>query len=512
MKFRDYVSSRERGSRTASSSRMEESTRTTSSSINEVAFSDKRILKVTELYSKILSKSLAGAFKYLGLETYKRSMGPGKGFRYMNNKGEMLRFNWDEKLAKKTQSDLTSIDYWADGNINFEKPTRTITFGSDLNVLQVLSKIGDALKTGNINESIRITNEINMLLEKKSRAEKQDWLEDKGMPRWLLSNKDKLASKLKDAGLTEEFEIFSGEEEENSFEGEFKESKKKLDTQVYANPDTVFEDVEDLLSLIAAGKWRTMVVCGQGGIGKTYHITEGDRSLKELLGSEGDKWTYHSGTKAAPFSFYKTLFQERNKIIVFDESDSLLKNDDIIMMLKPILDTSGDNFAEYMAGTQNMVGMSKDQIKEYCNEVDEQIANGAMIGSGKKDVKLPSKFQFEGGMIFISNMKSTEIEQAIMSRSIFIDIYLAERDILKRIKSIGYAKAKKSGGSISQDDIDDVLSALGESNTAPTHEITYMTPAYARKSKQVTVRALTLGLILKQSGLARWAELTALYA
>lgn len=52
-----------------------------------------------------------------------------------------------------------------------------------------------------------------------------------------------------------------------------------------------------------------------------------------------------------------------------------------------------------------MVGKSADEIDEYCKEVDLAIAEGGRIGPGKKDVNLPSKFKFEGGMIFISNIK-----------------------------------------------------------------------------------------------------------
>ena len=63
-----------------------------------------------------------------------------------------------------------------------------------------------------------------------------------------------------------------------------------------------------------------------------------------------------------------------------------------------------------------------------------------------------------------------------------------------------------------EDDIDDVLEALGASGGGKDHEITYMTPEYARKSKSVTVRAMQLALILKQTGLIRWKELSALYA
>lgn len=242
----------------------------------------------------------------------------------------------------------------------------------------------------------------------------------------------------------------------------------------------------------------------------TYGITQGPRSLAALLGPEGNKWTYHAGAKISSYSFYRTLFLERDKIIVFDEADSLLKHDEIVMMLKPILDTSGSNMAEYLPGTESMTGKGADEIESYSKRVDDILASGGSIGTGKDDVKLPSKFKFSGGMVFISNMRANQIEKAIMSRSIFVDVYLAQRDVLKRIKSIGYAIAKSMG--VNKKDIDDIIEALSTSSNGKEVEITYMTPEYARKSKEVTVRAMQLAIILKKSGLSRWAALASLYA
>lgn len=324
--------------------------------VNELKFSEKNIEKAVQLYAKIMGRKMGGTFKPFGFENYKRKMGPGKGFRTMNDKGEQLRFNWDERLAKKAAYELTSIDYWAAGNTDFQKPTRTVKFAPELNVIQVLDKVTDALLSGSINEAEDIIDSVNLMLEARTAKEKQDWLIDNGLPKSLAGSVKGMKDRAAKLGLSEQLEVFLGETETNSFEGELKEADKKLSKEVYADPETVFEDIEDLLSLVANKSWRTLIVCGMGGIGKTYHITEGPRSLKKLLGKEGDKWTYHSGTKAAPFSFYKTLFQERDKVIVFDEADSLLKNQDIVMMLKPILDTSGDNMAEYMSGTANIYG------------------------------------------------------------------------------------------------------------------------------------------------------------
>lgn len=483
--------------------------------LTEAAFSEKNLEKVAELYGKILGKKMGGDFLKISTESYTRKTGPGKGVRSMNEKGAQLRFNYDAKIAKGGSFDLTSIDYWEPTNFDFQKPTRTVMFKAEFNVVEVLDVISKALLTGKINESAddcRVCGQTpcncTSIEEARSSQEKQEWLASKGMPKSLAGSEKAMKDRAEKLGLSSELETFLGMQETNTFEDELKSTEKEFDKEVFANPETVFEDIEDLLSVVAKRQWRTLVVCGMGGIGKTYHITEGPRSLKALLGPAGDKWEYHSGTKAAPFAFYRTLFQERDKIIVFDEADSLLKNPDIVMMLKPILDTSGDNMAAYMSGTENMVGKSDKEIRAYCEEIDAEIAGGASIGMGKNDVKLPSKFFFEGGMIFISNMRANQIEGAIMSRSIFIDVYLAQQDVMKRIKSIALAKYKSFGPEY----VEALIEGMGVQSKEPPKPVQYMTPEYARKTKPFTVRSMDLAHILKQSGLSRWATLAQMYA
>ncbi len=481
----------------------------------EAAFSEKNLEKVADLYGKILGKKMGGDFVKISTESYTRKTGPGRGVRTMNEKGAQLRFNYDAKVAKGGSFDLTSIDYWEPSNTDFQRPTRTVMFKTEFNVVEVLDKISKVLLTGVLKEASDMCAvcgqtpcNCTTISEARSSQEKQDWLVSKGMPKSLAGSEKAMRARAEQLGIEDELETFLGMQETNTFEDELKSTEKEFNKEVFANPDTVFEDIEDLLSVVAQKKWRTLVICGMGGIGKTYHITEGPRSLKALLGPAGGKWEYHSGTKAAPFAFYRTLFQERDKIIVFDEADSLLKNNDIVMMLKPILDTSGDNMAAYMAGTENMVGKSDAEIRSYCEEVDSEIAAGTQIGTGKNDIKLPSKFFFEGGMIFISNMRANQIEGAIMSRSIFIDVYLAQQDVMKRIRSIALAKYKSFGPEY----VESLMEGMGVNSKEPPKPVTYMTPEYARKTKPFTVRSMDLAHILKQSGLSRWAELAALYA
>jgi len=477
--------------------------------INEASFSEGKLEKVALQYGKILGKKLGGEFKVLDTETFKGDLGSGKGVRTMNNAGHQIRFNYDEALAKMGQGSkyyLTSITYWNPSNIDFESPDITIVFHPGANVLDILSKVADTIKTGKIQESLN-----SFINESPTKKELKAWLTSKGIhPSYSADSKKEFLNKaLKKKGLSEEFAIFAGSKEKNSFEQEIKKAEKDFEN-VYADPKYVFEDIEELTRLVARGEWKSLIVCGMGGIGKTYHVK---KTLNEELGSINQKWTMHVGAKAAPFAWYKTLFQERDKVILWDEADSLLKNDDIIMMLKPALDSDGDHIVEYTSGTTNMVGKSVDQIKEYSNFVQSEIENGSEITMGKEkpgQVRLPSKFVFEGSMIFISNMPANKIEQAVMSRSIFVDVYLAAQDAEMRVHQILDIKAATEAG-VSEEDVYEVMKALGAA--APSNgKVKYMSPEYARQSKKITVRSGLLGLKIKKAGLKNWSRLVALYA
>ena len=184
--------------------------------------------------------------------------------------------------------ELTSMDYWAPNNSDFQHPTRTVKFAPELNVVQILDKVVDALLTGSIREAKSIIKEVNVLNEaSRSKAERIEWAQKMGLPKSSVISNNILRDYAGRKGLSEEVEVFLGFKEENTFEGELKKVEKSFDKKRFANPDTVFEDIEDLLGLVASNQWRTLIVCGMGGVGKTFHITSGKRSLKTLLGPEG---------------------------------------------------------------------------------------------------------------------------------------------------------------------------------------------------------------------------------
>lgn len=508
--------------------------------LNEAEFKRENIARVMQLYRKLFGKYFGGEFKIFAEEEYKKPGEKGTGIRLMNNLNYQLRFNWkfsdSNALKKKATQDKTklyisSIDYWEPTNLDFEKPSATITFLIDVNVVQIWKGLAKVIKKGvrgkytlkdlqadaellGVNESTAPKGGFAKyaLSESpfKNWGQQSQFLKSQGMKDMSVSDFKKLyADDPELAAKADSYviELGVGKKETNSTGEKLRKAEKELEQKVYSDPEYVFQDIEDLATLVAKGKLKSLIICGQGGIGKTFHIT---KKLKEVLGEQPGPWYYHSGMKASPVSFYIKTFEERESIIVWDEADSLLLNDDIVMMLKPALDTSGDNTMEYSRG-KSMKGMSMDEIKAYSKEVDQSVAAGKILGlmDKKEFVHIPGKFYFEGSMIFISNMPASKIEGAILSRSVFLDVHLCARDIQKRIMSIMHAKYT---GKYTDEQLQKFADAMGGFQSAPDEEVVYMTPELARKKKPVTIRSMELAIAMEEAGLQNWARLASLYA
>lgn len=663
--------------------------------LNEAEFKRENIARVMQLYRKLFGKYFGGEFKIFAEEEYKKPGEKGTGIRLINNLNYQLRFNWkfssSNALKKANQQDKTklyisSIDYWEPTNLDFEKPSATITFLIDVNVVQIWKGLAKVIKKGvrgkytlkdlklEVDDLQESQNGENSTKVKSAKFggfadyvneaynldanQRADFLVkhtgmNKSQALYKTSAKqfDKMISA--DADLSAKLdeyciELNIGKKETNSTGNKLRAAEKELEQKVYSDPEYVFQDIEDLATLVAKGKLKSLIICGQGGIGKclsndtdvitpngkvkisdikpgdfvvtpknttakvlevypqpeqqdcyrvhlkdgryvdcdseqlfeaytgsnkvvisldkikekfdkkeevfipviidgkqetrevsniesigkkdttciliddsdhlflvndyivvhnTFHVT---KKLKEVLGEQPGPWYYHSGMKASPVSFYMKTFEERESIIVWDEADSLLLNDDIVMMLKPALDTSGDNTMEYSRG-KSMKGMSMQDIKDYSKEVDQSVANGKILGlmDKKEFVHVPGKFYFEGSMIFISNMPASKIEGAILSRSVFLDVHLCARDIQKRIMSIMHAKY---AGKYSDEQLQKFADAMGGFQNGPEEEVVYMTPELARKKKPVTIRSMELAIAMEEAGLQNWARLASLYA
>jgi hypothetical protein len=194
--------------------------------------------------------------------------------------------------------------------------------------------------------------------------------------------------------------------------------------------NTRFGFVEKLVSMVAAGVQPSAVITGAGGLGKTYTVTKtlqssGYKDISDLaefqVGSVINTrkcFTFVKGY-STPKGLYRTLFENNKSIIVFDDCDAVLKDPVALNLLKGALDSYGKRIISWNADM--------------------------------RDDDLPRSFNFEGRVIFISNMSQDKIDQAIRSRSMMIDLSMTLDQKIDRMEHIAlsdefmpeYTKAQK---------------------------------------------------------------------
>lgn len=179
-----------------------------------------------------------------------------------------------------------------------------------------------------------------------------------------------------------------------------------------------FGFVEKLVQMVCSGVQPSAVITGQGGLGKTYTVMktlreQGLADLSEVMakseiGAKVDMkscFTTIKGYSTAK-GLYRTLFENNNATIVFDDCDAVLKDPVALNLLKGALDSYGKRIISWNAESFR----------------------------GEED--LPRSFEFTGRIIFISNMDQDNIDQAIRSRSMMIDLSMTDDQKIDRMAHI----------------------------------------------------------------------------
>jgi len=179
--------------------------------------------------------------------------------------------------------------------------------------------------------------------------------------------------------------------------------------------NTRFGFVEKLVTMVATGVQPSAVITGEGGLGKTFTVTKtlaahGYKDISELaefqVGSvinTAKCFMMVKGYSTAK-GLYRTLFENQKSVIVFDDCDAVLKDPVALNLLKGALDSYGKRIISWNADM--------------------------------KDDDLPRSFNFEGRVIFISNMDQDRIDQAIRSRSMMIDLSMTFDQKIDRMEFI----------------------------------------------------------------------------
>ena len=193
----------------------------------------------------------------------------------------------------------------------------------------------------------------------------------------------------------------------------------ETDQQVMDRIATRFDILHDMTKAVIAGDVRAMIVTGPPGVGKSYGVEkELDKSsMMDSIASRPIRYEVVKGAMTA-LGLYAKLYEhaDANHVLVFDDCDSVLMDELSLNILKAALDS----------GKKRVLHWNADSAK-------------------LRTEGIPNKFEFKGGVIFITNVKFENIRskklqdhlEALQSRCHYLDLTLdTMRDKFLRIKQI----------------------------------------------------------------------------
>ena len=180
-----------------------------------------------------------------------------------------------------------------------------------------------------------------------------------------------------------------------------------------------FEILEEMTRATVNGDVRAMVVVGPPGVGKSYGV-ESELSKAGMLDDIAGRDRCYEVVKGAmtPIGLYCKLYEysDANRVLVFDDCDSVLMDELSLNILKAALDSSKKRTIHWNADSYKL-----------------------------RNEGVPNKFEFRGSVIFITNIKFDNVRsnklkdhlEALMSRCHYLDLTLdTMRDKYLRIKQI----------------------------------------------------------------------------
>lgn len=339
--------------------------------------------------------------------TYKMSL-------YVDELSEKaLGLNW-------ANGEIASISYWSDYSASPQQPTKNILFNETLtlkNIKPILNAVYERLlsckEDKKLLENVEFT-DGDLLTE----AEDDD---------------DEFAdifAKLDFTGITAKNK--AEKEENNKSTSKTTTTAGRTTTAAakvnddgdiigsnYADPKYVFQDLEDSVrQLCRGGALNGVLIAGPGGTGKSYHV---EKAFEAEGLQPGKDWVKFK-VRMTPPEIYKTLLNNYDKIIVFDDCDEALTNKTAANIFKSAIDTYEHRTVSWFkTDTLNTQGLPNEVIK-------------GLVNNDAKH-RLPSTFEFTGACIFITNLPLYKIDSALLTRCDVIDVTLRRNDIGEIIKN-----------------------------------------------------------------------------
>lgn len=164
-----------------------------------------------------------------------------------------------------------------------------------------------------------------------------------------------------------------------------------------ADINTRFDYYGELATLVLTHELTSLLVSGEGGIGKS-HLLEQIIGMNDL--HEDVDFCYIKG-HCTPLAMYNTLEEWKDKTVIFDDCDSVLKDPISNNILKAVLDTHGRRTVKWLSSR-----------------------------GGER------RFDFSGSVVFLSNLNMDKLDEALVSRTITIDLAMTTKEKIERMRYI----------------------------------------------------------------------------
>ena len=197
-----------------------------------------------------------------------------------------------------------------------------------------------------------------------------------------------------------------------------KDNPNETDAQIIERMRERFSILDEMTQASIDGVVRGMVVTGPPGVGKSYGVEKvlEKNSLFDVMAGNGTKFETVKGASSA-IGLYKVLFNNANSksVLVLDDCDTVLYDETSLNLLKAALDS--------------------------CKK---RTLNWNTDSALLRREGIPDMFEFQGSVIFITNLKFDNVRgkikdhlAAIMSRCHYLDLTMdTMREKILRCKQI----------------------------------------------------------------------------
>ena len=201
--------------------------------------------------------------------------------------------------------------------------------------------------------------------------------------------------------------------------GESPSETEESDEDAIGRIESKFNILNEMAEAVATRKVRAMIVSGPPGIGKSYGVEttlERFSTFDDIAGNKR-KFEVVKGAMSA-VGLYKKLYEHADggHVVCFDDCDAILYDDLALNLLKAALDTGRKRTLHW------------------------NTESSALRNEG-----VPNSFEFNGGIIFITNVKFDNVRskklqdhlEALQSRCHYLDLTIdSMRDRMLRIRQI----------------------------------------------------------------------------